>query len=86
MVILLNNNNEEYTPRHANGFNNDLIIDNSLNYNYANNTSNDDDVLDSIINDKKHNKKKKKRKKKKKYYLDFCNIMFYIYIYNSILP
>ena len=62
MVILLNNNNEEYTPRHANGFNNDLIIDNSLNYNYANNTSNDDDVLDSIINDKKHNKKKKKRK------------------------
>ena len=61
----MNNNNEEYTPRHANGFNNgfnnDLIIDNSLNYNYANNTSNDDDILDSIINDKKHNKKKKKR-------------------------
>ena len=26
------------------------------------------------------------KKKEKKYYLDFCNIMFYIYIYNSILP
>lgn len=56
----MNNNNEEYTPRHANGFNNDLIIDNSLNYNYVNNTSNDDGVLDSIINDKRNNMKTKK--------------------------
>ena len=84
MVILLNNNNEEYTPRHANGFNNDLIIDNSLNYNYANNTSNDDDVLDIIINDKKHNKKKKKRKKKKNttwIFVILCSIFIFIIVF-----
>ena len=84
MVILLNNNNEEYTPRHANGFNNDLIIDNSLNYNYANNTSNDDDVLDIIINDKKHNKKKKKRKNKKNttwIFVILCSIFIFIIVF-----
>ena len=83
------NKDDEYTPRHANdsyqNSSNDLIIDNNLNYIYTN----ADNILDTINNDKnnkKNQKNLKKSSKKLKYYLDFCNIIFYIYIYNSILP
>lgn len=77
MVILLNNNNEEYTPRHANdsyqNSSNDLIIDNNLNYIYTN----ADNILDTINNDK--NNKKNQRKKKKNTTWIFV-ILFSIFI------
>ena len=53
------NNNEEYTPRHANNYyqnnmNTDLIIDNSLNYSNVKKQ----DTLNTIDNTKKKTKKK----------------------------
>ncbi len=71
------NQENEYTPRHANDFyqnsSNDLIIDNNLNYI----NTNDENILNTINNDR--NNKKKKRKKKKNTTWIFV-ILFSIFI------